>query len=234
MMLTDDPIIRCSSCGMEHRINKDMLDPDTFFIGEGGMGEQYEHDFVFEGDCENCGRRMWFKLYAIEYPVGAWDSQFKESEGCDVLYEPAIEMEYLPEPALSIYEQILYDPTSVYNLDPWGFEGFVADIFRQHGYDVDVTQRTRDGGKDIVASFEKGGILYNTYFECKQYAPNRPVGAKYVRELFGKMNMEHIDKGVIVTTSYFTRDAIREAEETNGRIQLIDFKKLQQLMQKRS
>lgn len=232
MILTDDPVIRCSSCGAEFKIDKDMLDSEAYCIGEGGMGEQYEHDFVYDCYCQNCGQRMWFKLFAIEYPVGAWDSQFQESDGCEVIHEPAIEMEYLPGPVLSVYEQVLYDPDYVYNLDPWEFEELVADVFQRHGFNAVVTQKTRDGGKDIVATFEMGGVLYNTYFECKQYAPNRPVGAKVVRELYGKLNMECIDKGVIVTTSHFTRDAIREAKGTNGRIQLVDFEKLQKLMQR--
>ena len=235
MILTDDPVICCDSCGAEHRIDKDMLDNDVYCVGKSGMGEQYEHDFVFEGECENCGQRMWFKLYAIEYPVGAWNSQFQESNGCEVIYEPAIAMEYepdIPEIVLSAYEQVLYNPNSVFSLNPWEFEELVADVFRKHGFDAVVTQKTRDGGKDIVATFEMGGVLYNTYFECKQYSPNRLVGAKVVRELFGKLNMEHIDKGVIVTTSSFTRDAIREAKETNGRIQLVDFENLQRLMRR--
>lgn len=75
-----------------------------------------------------------------------------------------------------------------------------------------------------------GGVLYNTFFECKQNMPNRPVGVNVVRELYGKLNIDRIDKGVIVTTSYFTRGAIKEAEETNGRIQLVDFEQLQRLM----
>lgn len=235
MILTDDPIIRCDCCGAEFKIDKDMLDPDVYFIGKGRMGEQYEHDFLFEGECEECGNMMRFKLYAVEYPVGAWNSQFKESDGCEVIYEPAIEMEYgpdIPELVLTVYEQVLNDPSSVFDLSPWEFEELVTDVFQQHGFDAVVTQKTRDGGKDIVATFEMGGVLYNTYFECKQYAPNRPVGVRCVRELYGKLNMERVDKGVIVTTSYFTRDAIREAKETNGRIQLIDFQKLQNLMRR--
>lgn len=235
MILTDNPVIRCNSCGTEYIIDKDMFDDDVCFIGEGGMGEQYEHTFVYDCDCEACGQRMRVKLYAIEYPVGAWDSQFHESDGCKIVHEPAIEMEYepdIPDSVLSVYEQVLYNPSSVYALDPWKFEELVAEVFQKHGFNASVTQKTRDGGKDIVATFEMGGVLYSTFFECKHYASDRPVGVRVVRELYGKLNMERIDKGVIVTTSYFTRDAIREAKETNGRIQLVDFDKLQRLMRR--
>ena len=38
------------------------------------------------------------------------------------------EMDHLPEPVMSVFEQILYDPQSVYNLEPWEFEQLVADM----------------------------------------------------------------------------------------------------------
>ena len=44
IILANNPIIRCNSCGAEHKINRDMLDCEAHCIGKGGMGEQYEHD----------------------------------------------------------------------------------------------------------------------------------------------------------------------------------------------
>ena len=46
------------------------------------------------------------------------------------------------------------------------------------------------------------------------------------------MERDRIDKGVIVTTSRFTRDAIKEAEMLNGRIKLVDYQELQRLMKR--
>lgn len=115
-------------------------------------------------------------------------------------------------------------------MEPCEFEEFVADVFRRMGFNADVTQKTHDGGKDIVATFEVGGVLYTTYFECKRYAPDRPVGVNVVRELYAVMERERVDKGVIVTTSHFTRGAVAEAQMLNGRIRLIDFDELRGLM----
>ena len=55
-----------------------------------------------------------------------------------------------------------------------------------------------------------GGVLYTTYFECKRYSLDRPVGVEIVRELYAVMDLEWVDKGVIVTTSHFTRGAAAE------------------------
>ena len=120
----------------------------------------------------------------------------------------------------------------MYDLESWEFEEFVADVFRQYGFKADVTQRTRDGGKDIIAQFEMGGVQYTTYFECKQYSQKRPVGVNVVRELYAVMSKDRVDKGVIVTTSYFTREAIAEASLLNGRIKLIDYDELQSLIRR--
>lgn len=119
----------------------------------------------------------------------------------------------------------------VYNLEPCEFEELVADVFRRMGFNADVTQKTHDGGKDIVATFEMDGVLYTTYFECKRYSPDRPVGVEIVRELYAVMEMERVDKGVVVTTSRFTKGAVAEAQRLNGRIRLIDFDELRRLMQ---
>lgn len=74
-------------------------------------------------------------------------------------------MEYnLPEKVLSIYEEILLNPEYVYNLEPCEFEEFVADVFQRIGFDAEVTQKTHDGGKDIVSTFEMGGgSIYNLF-----------------------------------------------------------------------
>jgi len=230
MILGGDLIIRCSTCGAEYIIDTDSLDEDAYSIGEFDMGDRIEHKFAGEIECDNCGQCMSFHLLGYEYPAGAKEYQESEAEGCEIIEEPYMEMKYIPEPVLSVYEQILFDPQAVYTLEPDEFEEFVAEVFRNHGFNAVVTQKTRDGGVDITASFEMGGVLYRTYFECKHYRPDRPVGAPIVRALYGAMERDRIDKGVLVTTSRFTRDAIKEAEMFNGRIKLVDYQELQRLM----
>lgn len=229
MLLSGDPIIRCSKCGKRIKLLRDCFDGDTYSIGEFSMGDRVQHDFRCELDCE-CGNPLRIVIHGYEYPVGAFEYQESEAEGCEILYEPAVEMEYFPEEVISIYKQILQNPQYVYEIEPWEFENFVADVFMKNGFNTEVTQRTRDGGKDIVATFEMSGVLYNTYFECKQQAPDRPVGVDVVRNLYAVMQRDRVDKGVIVTTSHFTRDAIREVQILNGRIKLVDFKELKRLM----
>ncbi|WP_368282117.1 restriction endonuclease [Coprococcus comes] len=231
-MLISDFTIMCDDCGRKYRIPSDSLDVD-YVCSERPMGTEVQHIFCGVMDCQ-CGNRLSYKITAVEYPEGAYNFHTCESVGCTYIDEPSAEMDYyLPEPVLSIYEEILQNPGYVYNLEPCEFEELVADVFRRMGFNADVTQKTHDGGKDIVATFEMGGGLYTTYFECKRYSPDRPVGVEIVRELYAVMEMERVDKGVIVTTSHFTRGAVAEAQRLNGRIRLIDFDELCRLMQQK-
>lgn len=229
-MLLSDFTVMCDYCRRKYRISSDSLNID-YACSECSMGTELQHIFCGEMECR-CGNKMSYTITAVEYPEGAYNSHICESIGCAYVSEPCVEMAYnLPAPILSIYEEILQNPKYVYNLKPCEFEQFVADVFRRVGYNADVTQKTRDGGKDIVATFEIGRVLYTTYFECKRYAPDRPVGVNIVRELYGVVDRERVDKGVIVTTSYFTKDAVAEAERLNGRIRLIGLDELRELMQ---
>lgn len=226
--------IQCNNCDRKYNINLDDLWEEDFDNGERNMGSETGHSYSIEADCK-CGNRFYADVVGVEYPPGAIEYQYHEMKGCTILEEPEIVMDFedcgLPEPILSAYEQVLYDPQAMYSLEPWEFEEFVADVFRRQGFNLNVTQKTRDGGKDIVAEFEMGGVLYNTYFECKKYSPKNPVGVKIVRELFAVMERDRIDKGIIVTSSYFTADAKNEAKRLG--IGLIDHNKLIELMHKR-
>lgn len=160
MILVGNLTIRCSACGMEYTIVTDSLDEDVSYIGEGGMGEQYQHTFAGEIECERCRQHMIFRLLGFEYPVGAKEYQTSESDGCEIIEEPYMEMDYIPEPLLSVYDQILLNSQAVYDLKTWEFEELVAEIYRRNGFNAKVTQRTRDGGRDVIATCGVGGITY--------------------------------------------------------------------------
>ena len=175
IMLISDFTIMCNDCGRKYRIPLDSLDVD-YACSERPMGTEVQHIFYGVMDSQ-CGNRLSYTITDVEYPEGAYNFHTCESVGCTYIDEPSAEIDYyLPGSVLSIYEEILQNPGNVYNLEPCEFEVLVADVFRHMGFNADVTQKTHDGGKDIVATFEMGGVLYTTYFECKRYSPDRPMG----------------------------------------------------------
>lgn len=117
-------------------------------------------------------------------------------------------------------------PELLYELHPRRFEELVAELLRAQGFESTLTPRTRDGGRDIHAarSDALGNLLY--LVECKRYAPKKKVGVEVVRAIHGVTNAERASKGVIVTTSSFTKDAIAFASPLKFSIGLHDFETL--------
>jgi restriction system protein len=62
---------------------------------------------------------------------------------------------------------------------------------------------------DLLATLHTsfGSFLY--LIECKRYRPDRPVGVRPVRELYGVLLRDRATAAALVTTSYFTEDATR-------------------------
>lgn len=58
--------------------------------------------------------------------------------------------------------------------------------------------------------------------QVKRYAPDNPVGAGIVRDFFGSLDRFRATKGLIITTSFFTRDAIETTNHLSKRMVLID------------
>ena len=64
--------------------------------------------------------------------------------------------------------------------------------------------------------------------ECKKRASDQPVGIDVIQRLFGIQQMQHANKALIVTTSFFTPPAKSEVARHNG---LIDLKNIEALRQ---
>lgn len=108
---------------------------------------------------------------------------------------------------------------------PWPeFEALVAMAYGRLGYSVEERGgRGRDGGVDIVLR-EQGRT---TLVQCKHWN-RQQVGVSIVRELYGVINHEHADAGVIVTGGMFTADGVAFAK--GKPIELVNGEKLLELL----
>nr|WP_246814718.1 restriction endonuclease [Ferrimonas balearica] len=117
---------------------------------------------------------------------------------------------YLHESVAELISALKQSPYLLDEVTPRQFEEIVAEVFRsKKGFKVDLTKRTRDGGKDIIAIHTDEIGIKNKYFiECKRYAESNKVSVEVVRSLYGVMNTaDGPNKAIIVTTSTFTEDA---------------------------
>ena len=107
-------------------------------------------------------------------------------------------------------------------MEPSAFERLVQRLLRESGFiQVEVTGRTGDGGIDGKGIMRLGGLLsFHVIFQCKRYKGS--VTASQVRDFRGAM-VGRADKGLLVTTGNFTKDAMREATRDGApAIDLID------------
>ncbi|MFD4339644.1 restriction endonuclease [Streptomyces anulatus] len=111
------------------------------------------------------------------------------------------------------------DLSALHEISPRELECMVAALYKSLGYTVILTPASKDGGRDVIAKREAPGISDHVLVECKSYS--NPVGVKRVRELLGVVSHEKSNRGVLVTTSRFTRDA-RILAEQNPRLEIID------------
>ncbi len=105
---------------------------------------------------------------------------------------------------------------------PDAFERLVQRLLRESGFtQVEVTGKSGDGGIDGKGIMRLGGLLsFHVIFQCKRYRGS--VGSSQVRDFRGAM-IGRADKGLLITTGNFTKDAVKEATRDGApAIDLID------------
>lgn len=111
--------------------------------------------------------------------------------------------------------EIYLNNECLYKLHPREFEKLIAELLHDKGFEVELTKQTRDNGYDILAMKYLNGFSPIKYLvECKKYAENRKIGVDIIRGFKEVLSTEQANKGLIVTTSYFTKDAIKKQQET--------------------
>lgn len=111
------------------------------------------------------------------------------------------------------------------------FEALVEALFQQSGFRTESQSHGTDEGIDIWLYMDSLGPKAINLVQCKHWH-NKRVGVDKVRELAGVLANKNIPRGQFVTSSSFTPDAIRFAQET--KINLIDSAALFALITSRS
>jgi restriction system protein len=112
------------------------------------------------------------------------------------------------------------------SIDPSAFERLCQRLLRESGFiQVEITGRSGDGGIDGKGVVRIGGVLsFHVLFQCKRYRGS--VSPSVVRDFRGAL-VGRADKGLIVTTGVFSKDARLEAQRDGATpIDLIDGEEL--------
>lgn len=118
---------------------------------------------------------------------------------------------------------------------PQFFEELIIDLLVKMGYGGSrpdaATQlgRSGDGGVDGVINEDRLG-LDRVYVQAKRYAEVNAVGRPAVQNFVGSLVGMGATKGVFVTTSKFSSEAIEFSRHLQQRVILIDGRRLMELM----
>jgi restriction system protein len=113
------------------------------------------------------------------------------------------------------------------------FEGLVLDVLQAIGYGgsrEDAGERlgrTGDEGVDGVIREDTLGLDL-IYVQAKKWS--NPVGRPEIQRFVGALHGQRASKGVFITTSSFSREAINYADSVSPRVILVDGRELAQLM----
>lgn len=245
---------QCRKCGEIHQIDVSELEVNCYGgeYHENGMGQESNYELFQVYDCNRCDSEFEIKFDATEYPIDFLSYVIDNSVGVDCDGEPYItyvdddpiyllpEQEiYVPDKRIitdlseinntipKLISLIQEDSSFIYQITPREFEEIIAELFKQQGFDVTLTKRTRDGGKDIVAIQKDLMGLETSYFiECKRHSVDNKVDVGIVRELYGvHSEIGGPNKSIIATTSTFTTDAqkfVKEKVRSNWEMDLKD------------
>ena len=147
----------------------------------------------------------------------------------DSLPEEKIDLTYLSYKS-RLKREIL---DHILDCHPSFFEKLVVDLLLAMGYGCDdksgqVIGKSHDGGIDGIISEDKLGLNL-IYIQAKRYNEGNSVGRPEIQRFIGAM--QKAEKGVFITTSKFTREALEFANaESRKHIRLIDGDSLVELM----
>lgn len=122
---------------------------------------------------------------------------------------------------------------TVKECSPSFFERLVIDVLVKMGYGGS----RKEAGKAIGRSGDEGidGIINEDrlgldviYIQAKRW--QAPIGRPEIQKFVGALQGHRANKGIFITTSSFTRDAVDYVSKINSKIVLIDGEQLSQLM----
>jgi restriction system protein len=123
----------------------------------------------------------------------------------------------------------------VVELSPAFFERLVVELLVKMGYGGSIKDAGRamgksgDGGIDGTIKEDKLGLDI-IYIQAKRWRPGNVVGRPELQKFVGALAGQGAKKGIFITTSNFTKEALEYTPRNETKIVLIDGEQLAQLM----
>lgn len=175
--------------------------------------------FVQLSICPQCG---WWTVYRIHQGEYARTAGFAESHSGNIGCLKEFDLTDISTPLNEVRQYLSAKKDSVYDAHPRLFEEVVSSVFKDFGWNTQVTAYSGDNGVDVIL----GGKSDSTVgVQVKRNKKERKIEAEQIRSLAGALILGGHTKGIFVTTSTFRKGAIDTARKFSAigyPIELID------------
>ena len=127
----------------------------------------------------------------------------------------------------------------VRQMEPSEFEALIISLLVRMGYGQGREEMAQalggsgDGGVDGVVYQDPLG-LDRVYIQAKRYKDGNTVGPGAMNSFIGALNIQKANKGLFVTASSFTKQAVEHATKSSTHVVLVDGQRLAELMVRHS
>ena len=115
-------------------------------------------------------------------------------------------------PWFEIVELLSRSPSTVHDIDWRKWEEIIAGAYAQQGFEVILTPRSNDKGRDVIAT-KRGLGSIRFVDQVKAYGPGHLVTADEVRSMLGVLSLDpNVSKGLVTTTSAFAPGIMKDPD----------------------
>lgn len=167
---------------------------------------RYDSGDIHVGTCQICG--WWNINQDVEEIIDRWQTYRCERGSYGVLKN--LDLADTDTPLQEVRDFLTARYEDRFEVHPRLFEETVGSVFADHGYSIQVTGYSGDGGVDVILTDEKSIIGV----QVKRY--KNAIEAEEIRSLLGALIIGGMTKGVFVCTSTFRSGATKAAKASTN------------------
>jgi restriction system protein len=115
-------------------------------------------------------------------------------------------------PWFRIIKELERDPEFLFKFNWRTMEELIAAAYEQSGWEVILTPRSNDRGRDVIATRHDIGSI-RIVDQVKRYSKGRRVSANDINAILGVLTKQpNVSKGIVTTTSEFAPGILKDKE----------------------
>lgn len=175
---------------------------------------------------------VWDDVYAISTPL--WEEARSKKSAQKKQNQTSLTTQSVDEDTITDSddaelwrEQLL---TKLQEMNPYKFEELIVNLMRKIGIRMETTSKSNDSGIDGIGYLRTPELMtYKIVLQTKRFSTGQVTGPD-ISNFAGTISGHNADRGIFVTTSSYTKDAISRSRQGANLITLVDGNELVDLL----